>query len=161
MGVSQSPEALLAVAPEAPSQVNPNTPNVCNVSNYYQKGRNTNSFRSPLSRLDPLSSCYYNNFIFTVKMSGIPEKWSHQPARHAGSYWCWLSYRRQSPIQSVHPEGKTLGRERGVQTSRAGLRPEGARRHRALVWTDADALTVVLGSRGAAQGIRTTRGLHP
>nr|KAF6353506.1 hypothetical protein mPipKuh1_010467 [Pipistrellus kuhlii] len=72
--------------------------------------------KSALGRLNSLhrqTSCNYNNFIFTVKTSGIPREMEHLPVCYAVSHWCWSwSPTAHLPIQNgllrtVKPQGKT------------------------------------------------------
>lgn len=76
--------------------------------------------KSALSRLDSLhkqTSCDYNNFIFTVKTSGIPREMEHLPVCYAVSHWCWSwEPTAHLPIQSrllqtVKPQGVQTKRQ--------------------------------------------------
>lgn len=71
--------------------------------------------KSALGRLDSLhkqTSCNYNNFIFTVKTSGIPREMEHLPVCYAVSHWCWSwSPTAHLPIQSgFTPDSETSGK---------------------------------------------------
>lgn len=66
---------------------------------------------------DPRSSCYYNNFIFTVKTSGIPRETEHQLSVSCG--WVTVTTTRVLTKSRLLQKVKPSRRELGVQTKKA------------------------------------------
>ncbi|KAK2108041.1 hypothetical protein P7K49_013206 [Saguinus oedipus] len=74
---------------------------------------------------DPRSSCYYDNFIFTVKTSRIPRETERQPSCCAVSCGCWsqnppLIQANDEPFTpEVNPRGRTEVQAKKAEHSEA------------------------------------------